>query len=114
QLGRVIIQNTYFKLFFKQALSESEFLDATGKSLLDSVLSKKGAYSEFLFLTETHKKPLRFYPSALEYELFTSDKSDTNHFYLYMKEKGHFLPLKDAITNYTKIKNPQWGAHEIV
>ncbi len=109
QLGRVIIQNTYFKLFFKQALSESEFLDAIGKSLLDSVLSKKGAYSEFLFLTETHKKPLRFYPTPLEYELFTSDKSDTNHFDVYMKEKGRFLPFKDAITNYTKIKNPQRG-----
>ncbi|HAZ13172.1 MAG: hypothetical protein A2X86_08215 [Bdellovibrionales bacterium GWA2_49_15] len=112
QLGRVIIQNTYFKLMFKQALSESEFLDATGKCLLDSVFSKKGVYSEFLFLSDTHKKPLRYYPTYLEYELFTSDKNDTNHFDLYMKEKGHFLPFKDAITNYTKIKNPQWGARE--
>ncbi|MBI2522748.1 MAG: hypothetical protein HYV97_20165 [Bdellovibrio sp.] len=108
QVGRVIIQNTYFKFLFRQALHESEFLDATAKSLLDSVVSKKGEYSEFLFLSDTHKKSLRYYPTYLEYELFTSDKSDANHFDLYMKEQGRFLPFKEAITNYTKIKNPNW------
>ena len=50
QLGRVIIQNTYFKLFSSRHFIESEFLDATGKSLLDSVLSKKGATVNFYFL----------------------------------------------------------------
>ncbi|MBI2519471.1 MAG: hypothetical protein HYV97_03615 [Bdellovibrio sp.] len=106
QIGRVIVQNTHSKFLFRQALVESEFLDSTGKAHLDSIFSKKGDYSEFLFLSDTHKKPLRYYASPLEYELFTSDKSDTNHFDFYMKEKGRFLSFKDAITNYTKIKNP--------
>jgi len=112
QLGRVIIQNTYFKFLFKQSLSESEFIDPITKSLLDEILSQKGVYSEFLYLTETNKKPLRFYPSPLEYELFTSDRRDNNSFEFYMSEKGKYLSFQDAIKNYTEIKNPNWRAYE--
>jgi len=112
QLGRVIIQNTYFKFLFKQSLIESEFIDSTSKTLLEEILSQKGAYSEFLYLTETNKKPLRFYPSPLEYELFTSDRSDNNYFESYMSEKGKFLSFQNAIRNYTEIKNPNWRAYE--
>ena len=112
QLGRVIIQNTYFKFLFKQALVESEFIDSTSKHLLDHIQSKKGVYSEFLYLTETQKKPLRFYPDPLEYELFTSDRGDLNKFSSYMKEKGHFLEFRDAIHNFTEIKNPHWRINE--
>jgi type IV secretory pathway VirB4 component len=107
-LGRVIIQNTYFKFLFKQSLKESEFLDSHAKKLLDSVHSKKGEYSEFLLLTENHKKPLRFYPNPLEYELFTTDRSDIMQFDYYMHEKGKFLPFKESIVNFTKIKNPSF------
>ncbi len=111
-LGRVIIQNTYFKYLFRQSLAESEFIDSTTKEILDEVQSKKGIYSEFLYLTETHKKPVRFYPSPLEYELFTSDRRDNNQFESYMKEKGRYLSFKEAMTNYTEIKNPFWRSHE--
>ncbi len=112
QLGRVIIQNTYFKFLFKQALVESEFIDSTAKALLDEIQSKKGVYSEFLYLTEVHKKPLRFRPDPLEYELFTSDRGDLNRFDSYMKEKGHFLDFKEAIHHFTEIKNPHWRPYE--
>lgn len=112
QLGRVIIQNTYFKFLFKQALIESEFIDSTAKSLLDQIQSRKGVYSEFLYLTEVHKKPLRFRPNSLEYELFTSDRGDLNKFDSFMKEKGRFLDFKDAIHNFTEIKNPHWRLYE--
>ncbi len=114
QLGRVIIQNTYFKFLFKQSLNASEFLDVHAKSLLDSIHSKKGEYSEFLLLTEEIKKPVRFYPSSLEYQLFTSDRGDNNQFEHYLAEKGKFIPFKEAIKNFTKIKNPMWGEYEEV
>lgn len=112
QLGRVIIQNTYFKFLFKQALVESEFIDTTSKNLLDQIQSKKGVYSEFLYFTEVHKKPLRFRPDPLEYELFTSDRGDLNKFDAYMKDKGRFLDFKEAIQNFTEIKNPHWRLYE--
>ncbi|MBL7665292.1 MAG: hypothetical protein JNM93_09170 [Bacteriovoracaceae bacterium] len=108
QLGRVIIQNTYFKFLFKQSLNESEFLDFHSKNLLDSVQSEKGRYSEFLFLSEVQKKILRYYPSHLEYQIFTSDRQENNQFENYMEEKGKFLDFKNAIQNFTQIKNPDW------
>lgn len=112
QLGRVIIQNTYFKFLFKQALVESEFIDGTSKNLLDQIQSKKGVYSEFLYFTEINKKPLRFYPSLLEYNLFTSDRGDLNQFESYMNEKGRYLDFKSAVHNFTEIKDPSWRLYE--
>src|SRR5690606_2271265 len=51
QLGRVIIQNTYWKALFRQSLSPSEFIDSDSISFLDEIQSKKGSYSEFLLLS---------------------------------------------------------------
>ncbi|HAZ13898.1 MAG: hypothetical protein A2X86_12975 [Bdellovibrionales bacterium GWA2_49_15] len=109
QLGRVIIQNTYFKFFFKQNLKPSEFVSEHLANQVASVLSKKGKYSEFVVSSENICKPARYYASALEYELFTSDKQDLNRFDHYMNESGKFLPYKDAMINYTKIKHPNWS-----
>lgn len=109
QLGRVIIQNTYFKFLFRQSLSTSEFIDTHTKSLLDSVQSIKGAYSEFLLLTETIKKPIRYYPTPLEYQVMTSAREDNQQFEEYLANGGKFLPFQDAMKNFTMIKNPNWS-----
>lgn len=109
QLGRVIIQNTFTKLLFRQNLRESEFLDSTSKTLLDSIQSKKGEYSEFLYLSEVGNKPLRYKTTALEYELFTSDPTDAKQFQKYMDDKGRFLSFKKAIENFTAIKHVLGG-----
>src|SRR5690606_14129895 len=86
QLGRVIIQNTFYKFLFRQSLKVSEFIDSHTKSLIDSVQSVKGQYSEFLLLTENQKKPLRFFPNPLEYELMTSAREDNKKFEAYMED----------------------------
>lgn len=109
QLGRVIIQNTYFKFLFRQSLSTSEFIDTHAKMLLDSVQSIKGSYSEFLLLSETIRKPLRYYPTPLEYQVMTSSKEDNLQFEDYLLSGGKSLPFQDAIRNFTKIKNPHWS-----
>jgi hypothetical protein len=109
QLGRVIIQNTYFKFLFRQSLTTSEFIDAHAKLLLDSVHSIKGAYSEFLFLMETMNKPIRFYPTPLEYQVMTSDREDNKQFEEYLSNGGKFIPFEEAIKNFTQIKHPLWS-----
>ncbi len=109
QLGRVIIQNTYFKFLFRQSLTTSEFIDAHAKLLLDSVQSIKGAHSEFLLLTETMKKPIRFYPTPLEYQVMTSDREDNQQFEEYLLNGGKFIPFEEAIKNFTQIKHPLWS-----
>ena len=108
QLGRVIIQNTYYKFLFRQSLRTSEFLDAHSKMVLDSVQSVKGKYSEFLLLTEKNKKPLRFYPTDLEYNIMTTSKNDLEEFAKYMEGSGQYLTYENAMNNFTDIKNPFW------
>ncbi|MFA5582626.1 MAG: hypothetical protein WDA09_00295 [Bacteriovoracaceae bacterium] len=109
QLGRVIIQNTYYKFLFRQSLSTSEFIDSHSKSILDSVQSIKGAYSEFLLLTENIRKPIRFYPTPLEYQVMTSAREDNEQFEEYLKHGGMLLPFAEAIKNFTQVKNPLWS-----
>ncbi|PIP91625.1 MAG: hypothetical protein COW79_00030 [Bdellovibrionales bacterium CG22_combo_CG10-13_8_21_14_all_38_13] len=108
QLGRVIIQNTYWKALFRQSLSPTEFVDSDAIELLAGIKSKKGAYSEFLLLSESIKKPMRFYPSHLEYELFTSDGEDNRKIYSYLEANENYLSFNDCLINFTKIKHPYW------
>ena len=104
KVGRVIINTSYTKFLFKQDVASSEFLDPLAKSLLDSVQSRKGEYSEFLYKSEVGLKPLRYVPTKLEYELFTTNANDMRSFDAYMAEKGKFLDFQRAIQNYTSIK----------
>ena len=108
QLGRVIIQNTHWKLLFRQSLSESEFIDYQSIELLESIYSKKGAYSEFLLLSEGIKKPIRYYPTHLEYELFNTNKEESIKFNTYLDENSKYLSFTECIKNYCKLKNPFW------
>lgn len=108
QLGRVIIQNTFFKFLFAQNLMDSIYLSEFQKDLLSNVRSKKGDYSEFLVLSEGIQKRVRYYPSNFEYELFTSSKSDNEGFDRYLDEKGKYLSFSRAMKNYVFMKYPKY------
>lgn len=108
QLGRVIIQNTFFKFFFRQNLKTSEFISKDLSKVVESVQTVKGHYSEFVASSESIMKPSRFYPTPLEYELFSSDSKDQADFEHYMEDQGRFLDFDRAIANYTAIKYPTW------
>lgn len=112
QLGRVIIQNTYYKFFFRQGLQSSEFVDEDLSERVANAQSVKGQYSQFVIHSEQIKKIVCYYPTPLEYELFTSDKQDMNYFDLFMSEQGRFLPFQRAIENYVEIKYPQGSYDE--
>jgi hypothetical protein len=101
QLGRVIIQNTYWKFMFRQSLSVSEFMDQHTIELLNTIQSKKGDYSEFLLLSEDHKKPIRYYPSYL-------DREDNNKLFNYINTNKEFLSFQECLINFTKLKHPFW------
>jgi len=104
QLGRVIMQNTYHKFLFHQQVVSSEFIGDDVAQVLQDIESVKYSYSEFLYLCESIKKTLRYYPTNLEYQLFTSDKKDLNQWQKYFETEGQFLNFGEAITNFTKIK----------
>lgn len=108
QLGRVIVQNTYWKLLFRQSLSNSEFIDSNAINILNTIYSKKGDYSEFLLFSEDIKKPLRYYATPLEYELFNTNKEELLKFDNFWNERKAFLSYQNCIENFCKLKNPFW------
>jgi hypothetical protein len=112
QLGRVIIQNTFYKFFFKQNLKTSEFISEHLSDTVHGLQSIKGEYSECLAHSERFSKPMRYFPTPLEYELFTSDRSELNQFDHFMEEKGRFLPFPEALLNYVSLRHPQFLRQE--
>jgi len=109
QLGRVIIQNTYYKFLFRQSLRMSEYLDQDKIDLLNTIQSSKGEYSEALLISDTIQKPVRYYPTPLEYELFTTDRAELNQFDSYLKSGGVHIDFKRAMENFTLLKHPTWS-----
>ncbi len=104
ELGKVIIQNTFYKILFRQTVSNNVFLSPYEKELIQELRSQKRKYSEFIVISEDIRKIARFYPSAIEYELFTSDKSDMESFDRYFKEVGQYFGFHRAIENYVSAK----------
>jgi type IV secretory pathway VirB4 component len=103
-LGRAIIQNTYYKFYFNQKISDSSFVSVYEKEVIKNLRSSKGHYSEFLISSESINKVTRFFPSTLQYELYTSDASDLAQFNKYMDKSGHYFSFQRAITNFTNLK----------
>jgi hypothetical protein len=105
-LGKVIIQNTYWKVLFRQELGSSEFINQHIADQVRSVQSLKGEYSEFILLCEFFLKQCRYIPTKLEYELFSSNANDNNKLNAYLKKIEDIQTFNQGIINYTKLKYP--------
>ena len=71
KLGKIIAENTFFKILFSAPQKENEYLGSEDLERISELKSQKGQYSEFYLKTPFHRKALRFYPTALEHERFT-------------------------------------------
>lgn len=98
-LGRVIYQNSHFKILFKQVVL-GDYLNDEEKYFLDQVNSKKCEYSEFLVLADTIKKIVRFYPTSLELYLFNTEKSESLKFEKFHEERQGLLEFKEIFDQY--------------
>lgn len=109
QLGRVIIQNTFYKFMFKQSIEDSPFLTNFQIAQLKTIKSIRGEYSEFLVLSEDLQKPVRYYATNLEYELFTTHKTDNLAIEKYLEKDGSYFDFKFSMDNFIKIKYPSYA-----
>jgi TraG P-loop domain len=103
-LGEAIWLNSHFKVLFRQEITRSNPLSEFEDKKLQSIYSSKGNYSEFLVLADHLKKTMRFFPSELEYELFTTDKDDLNDQKKYLDSTEHLFGFKRSIENFTRLK----------
>ncbi len=104
-LGKVIVQNSFYKLIFRQDISDTGFINSFTLSQLEDIYSKKRAYGEFIINFEETSKPARFYPTSLEYELFTSDREDNLKLSKYLNKAVDLFEYKDAFLNYVAVKD---------
>lgn len=70
------------------------------KIILDNINSKKGEYSEFLVLSDTIKKIVRFYPTPKELYLFNTEKSELLKFEKFERERSGVLEFREIFDQY--------------
>lgn len=100
-IGQVIANCSFYKIFFEQSISRSEFITDFDFDAISSVKTKKGQYSEFYLKSENHKKILKYVPTNFEYELFTSD-------YLDNKDQGRFMNMIEKLGYSFKEQLNMW------
>ena len=111
-LGLAIAQNSYTKFYFSQSSSGTNFLDDFDQQKIKSLLTKKGNHSEFYIKTELLRKVVRFYPSFIEYELFTSNYEDNLSFEAFRKENAGIFNFHEVVSRYIHFKYFHGGIHE--
>ncbi|MEA9358453.1 hypothetical protein SHI21_19610 [Bacteriovorax sp. PP10] len=104
ELGRVIYQNSCHKFLFRQDV-ETELLDSHSSELLNQVSSEKGIYGEFLVITDTVKKIVRYFPTLFEFELFNTDKWEVLKFEKFFEERKGILDFQSIFDRYVFLKH---------
>lgn len=95
--GLAFIQSCAHKILFNQVItSEAKFLSSDDKSMLESCKGVQGMYSEFLYKSDIHRKPVRYYQTKFEYYLFTSHKPDNERINKYFEKFHNGNSYKDT------------------
>ena len=104
QLGKIIAENTYLKIFFSATQKANEYLDEHDLERINELKSLKGKYSEFYLKTPLHRKALRFYPTVVEYERFTSHFEDRKKIDQFILEFKNHFDYKTLIHRWSELK----------
>ncbi len=103
-LGLAIAQNSYTKFYFSQSSHNNLFLDELDQQRIKTLMTRKGNHSEFYIKTENIRKIALFYPSYLEYELFTSNFEDNLSFEKFKAQNEHFFDFPEITNRYVHFK----------
>ena len=103
-LGKIIAENTYFKIFFSAPKKQNEYLGEDDLERIEALSSVKGQYSEFYLKTPLHRKTLRFSPTPLEHERFTSNFEDRKEIDRFISRFQEHFDYKTLIQRWTELK----------
>jgi len=105
-LGLAIAQNSFTKFYFNQSVTTSNFsfLDDFDQLRIKELATKKGSHSEFYLKSEVNRKLIHFYPTYLEYELFTSNFEDNLSFEVFLKENEKIFKFWEVLDRYVHFK----------
>ena len=105
ELGKIIAENTSSKILFSAPQKENEYLAQSDLDRIGELKSKRGEYSEFYVKTLSGRKTLRFYPTVLEYERFTSHFEDRKRIDQFILEFEKHFDYKTLIHRWTELKH---------
>ena len=104
-LGRTIAENTYFKIIFPLNCKDNDYIDSDDEERIRSLTSKKGLYSEFYLKTPFHRKNLRYYPTPLEHEMFTSNFEDRKQMEKFFLNYKKYIGPKTIMHRWVELKH---------
>jgi len=103
-LGLAIAQNSFTKFYFNQSITQSSFIDQFDSQRIKELMTKKGSHSEFYLKSEVNRKLIHFYPTYLEYELFTSNYEDNLRFETFLEENKKIFNFWEVLDRYVHFK----------
>ncbi len=103
-LGLAIAQNSFTKFYFNQSITQSSFIDQFDHIRIKELMTKKGSHSEFYLKSEVSRKRIHFYPTYLEYELFTSNYEDNLIFEAFLEENKKIFKFWEVLDRYVHFK----------
>ncbi len=106
-MGRVVAENSYHKLIFRQDLRVGPFVSDFDVKQVGSLSGNKGIYSEFYYKSEMHSKCVRYFGTPLEYTLFNTTKEDSDAINKYISKYIDDFEFKKIIHSYLAIEYAQ-------
>lgn len=104
QIGEIVFNNTCHKFYFKQDRIPRNLIHDEDSDLITGLETIQGRYSEFLYKDEFLRKQCRFYPNPLEYELFTSKKSENDLIDNFIHKVSPILGYQAAMEKWIETK----------
>ncbi len=103
-VGRVVAENSYHKLIFRQDLRPNAFINDFDVKQVSSLSGNKGVYSEFYYKSESCAKCVRYFGSPLEYILFNTTKEDSDAINKYISKYIDDFEFKKIIHSYLAVQ----------
>ena len=107
ELGRVIAENTFFKIIFSVPQVVNEYLDEDDLDAIANLKSQEQEYSEFYLKAPFTRKTLRYYPTVFQHERFTSHFEDRKKIDRFVADYINHFDYKTLIQRWTEVKYGQ-------
>lgn len=103
RIGEIVFNNTCHKFFFKQDRIPGGLIHEEDSEIITTLETRQGEFSEFLYKDEFLRKTCRFYPTPLEYELFTSKRAENDLIQNFLNNNKD-IGFRNAIMKWTDLK----------
>jgi len=103
-LGRVIDENTFHKIFFRQPISNYKGLIESEKRKVESLCSEKGVFSEFFYKSQFHNKIMRYFASLSDKEMFHTELDEHRRFIRFFDDRTKYFDGDEIFNQWMNLK----------